>query len=129
MVGTIFAKAWRRQQFGTPARLARGAAWFILYLGTMLARERIAFGGHHGAGVRAALLVVALVPLWILWSLTPVLLVRDGGRGWRHLLLAGLAGLVIEGIVLSAVIRVGFPMILEGWAEVVIQSQTTEAPC
>ena len=116
MVAAMFARAWRRQPFGTLARLVRGAAWFTLYLGTMFAHERISFGGQHGAGVRAALLVVGLVPLWIFWSLTPVLLVRDGGREWRHVLLAGFAGVVVQGIVLSGVIRVGFPMVLEGWA-------------
>jgi hypothetical protein len=57
----------------------------------------------------------ALIPVWIFWALTPVLLVRDGGRRWRDLLIAGLAGVVIDGIVLAALIRVGFPILLEGW--------------
>jgi len=115
-VSEMFARAWRRQPFGRWERLARGAAWFILFLGTMDAHERLAFGGQHEAGVHAALLIVALVPLWIFWSLTPVLLVRDGARGWRNLLLAGSAGVLVDGIVFGAVGRLGFPMMLEGWA-------------
>ena len=114
-VATIFAQAWRRQQFGMAEKLGRGAAWFVLYLGTMTAHERIAFTGQHEAGVRAVLLVVSLVPVWIFWSLTPMLLVRDGGRGWKYHLLAGFAGVVIDGIVITAVVRVGFPILLQGW--------------
>ena len=81
----------------------------------MTAHERIGFSGQHEAGVRAALLVVSLVPVWIFWSLTPLLLVRDGGRGWKYHLLAGFAGVVIDGIVITAVVRVGFPILLLGW--------------
>jgi hypothetical protein len=114
-VATIFAQAWRRQQFGMAAKLGRGAAWFVLYLGTMVAHERIGFAGQHQAGVRAALLVVSLAPVWIFWSLTPLLLVRDGGRGWKYHLLAGFAGVVVDGIVITAVVRVGFPILLQGW--------------
>ena len=77
--------------------------------------ERIGFSGQHEAGVRAALLLVSLVPVWIFWSLTPMLLVRDGGRGAKFHLLAGFAGVVIDGIVLTAVVRVGFPILLRGW--------------
>ena len=114
-VATIFAQAWRRQQFGMAEKLARGAAWFVLYLGIMTAHERIGFRGQHEAGVRAALLVVSLVPVWIFWSLTPLLLVRDGGRGWKYHLLAGFAGVVIDGIVITVIVRVGFPILLRGW--------------
>jgi hypothetical protein len=114
-VATIFAQAWRRQQFGMAEKLGRGAAWFVLYLGIMTAHERIGFAGQHEAGVRAVLLVVSLVPVWIFWSLTPTLLVRDGGRGWKYHLLAGFAGVVIDGIVITVVVRVGFPILLQGW--------------
>jgi len=114
-VATIFAQAWRRQQFGMAEKLGRGAAWFVLYLGTMIAHQRIGFAGQHEAGVRAALLVASLVPVWIFWSLTPTLLVRDGGRGWKYHLLAGFAGVVIDGIVITTVVRVGFPILLKGW--------------
>src|SRR5215467_3763915 len=114
-VATIFGQAWRRQQFGMAEKLGRGAAWFVMYLGTMTAHERIGFTVQHEAGVRAALLVLSLVPVWIFWSLTPMLLVRDGGRGWKYHLLAGFAGVVIYGIVITAVVRLGFPILLRGW--------------
>jgi hypothetical protein len=114
-VAGLFARAWRRRRFGWIENLMRGAAWFVLYLGTMAVRERIGFGGRHGAAAHAALLVVALIPQWAFWSLTPALLVRDGGRGWRFLLYAGSAGVVIDGIVIAAGGRVVYPILLEGW--------------
>jgi len=114
-IAGIFAKAWRREQFGLGGRLLRGATWFVLYLTMIGLRERIAFGGEHTGLMRALLFVVALVPVWIFWSLTPVLLVRDGGRGWRYLVLAGLAGVVIDGTTIPLAARIVFPPLLNGW--------------
>ena len=59
--------------------------------------------------------MAALVPVWIFWSLTPVLLVRNGGRGLRYLALAGLAGVVIDGTILPVAARIFFPPLLSGW--------------
>ena len=114
-VAEMFARAWRRQQFGVVEKLLRGAAWFVLYLLTMAARERICLPADHGTAARAALVFVALVLQWVFWSLTPVLLVRDGGTGWRYLMLAGTAGVVIDGVLLDAAAPIVFPMLLDGW--------------
>jgi len=114
-IAGIFAKAWRREQFGLGGRLLRGATWFVLYLMMIGLREQIAYGGEHTGAIRALLFVAALVPVWIFWSLTPVLLVRDGGRGWRYLALAGLAGVVIDGTILPLAARILFPPLLNGW--------------
>lgn len=114
-VAGIFAKAWRREQFGLLERLLRGTAWFVLYMAMIAVRERISFGSHHTAAMRALLFVTALVLVWIFWSLTPVLLVRDGGRGLSHLALAGLAGVVIDGIAIPLAARLFFPSLLHDW--------------
>ena len=114
-VAGMFGLAWRRRPFGLTESLARGATWFFLYLVTMAAREWLDAAFHQGAAARAALLIVPLVPVWIFWSLTPMLLVRDGGRGWRDMMRAGFSGVVIDGILLATVIRVGFPILLQGW--------------
>ena len=114
-IAGIFAKAWRREQFGRGQRLLRGATWFVLYLMMIALRERIAFGAEHTGAMRALLFVVALAPVWIFWSLTPVLLVRDGGRGLRYLALAGLAGVVIDGTIIPLAARIVFPPLLSGW--------------
>jgi hypothetical protein len=114
-IAGIFAKAWRREQFGLGERLLRGATWFVLYLMMIALRERITFGGDQTGAIRALLFVAAQVPVWIFWSLTPVLLVRDGGRGRRYLALAGLAGVVIDGTILPLAARILFPQLLSGW--------------
>lgn len=116
-VARIFAKAWRREEFGLAQRIIRGAAWFALYLAMIVCRERITFGTHHSSGVRMALFALALVPVWLFWSLTPALLVRNGGRGLIHLALAGLAGVVIDGVIIPLSSRLFFPMLLDGWIE------------
>lgn len=115
MIAGIFAKAWRREQFGLGGRLWRGGLWFVLYLVMIALRERIALGGHHTGALRALLFVVALIPVWIYWSLTPALLVRDGGRGPKYLALAGLAGVVIDGTLIPLAARMIFPPMLHGW--------------
>jgi hypothetical protein len=114
-VASIFAKAWRREQFRFVQRLWRGTVWFALYLVTITIRERIAFGGHHLGEMRSLLFVASLVPVWIFWSLTPVLLVRDGGRGFSHLALAGLAGMAIDGVIIPLTSRLLFPSLLHDW--------------
>ena len=114
-IAGIFAKAWRREQFGLVERLLRGATWFVLYLMMIALRERITFGSDQPGAIRALLFVAAQVPVWIFWSLTPVLLVRDGGRGRTYLALAGLAGVVIDGTILPLAARILFPQLLSGW--------------
>ncbi|TGD87436.1 hypothetical protein BayCH28_13780 [Mycolicibacterium sp. CH28] len=114
-IAGIFAKAWRRQQFGLLARLLRGTLWFLLYLAMIAIRERISFGSHHGHAGRTLLFIVGLVPVWLFWSLTPVLLVRDGWRGMGNLALAGLAGVVIDGVAIPLGARLFFPSLLHDW--------------
>src|SRR4051812_47515683 len=107
-VSGMFAKAWRRPPFGAIERLWRGTAWFLLYLTDLIIRERISYGvSEHGAP-RIVLFVVSLVPTYLFWTVTPVLLVRDGARGWRFLAKAGVAGLVIDGVVLAVGLRLFF---------------------
>ena len=114
-IAGIFARAWRRAPLDLLPRVLRGSVWFLLYLAMMACRERIAFGADHSGLSRILFLAAALIPVWIFWSLTPVLLVRDGGRGLTYLALAGLAGVVIDGICIPLAGRIVFPSLLEGW--------------
>lgn len=116
MVAGMFAKAWRREQFGAGQRLLRGALWFALYLTMLILRERIAYGSDHGGITQLLLIGVALIPVWAFWSLTPLVLVRDGGHGPKYLALAGIAGVVIDGIVIPLIGRVIFPGVIDAWA-------------
>jgi hypothetical protein len=116
-IAGVFAKAWRRRQFGLSGKLWRGVAWFALYLTMITVRERIAFGGDHHGSIRILRFVASLAPVWIFWSITPALLVRGGGRGRIHLLFAGLAGVVIDGVILPLGARIVFPPLLSSWDE------------
>ena len=114
-VAAMFAKAWRRDQYAFGQRLLRGVVWFFFYLAMIAIRERIGFTGNHGPGLRALFFAASVVPVWVFWSLSPVLLVRDGGRGFKALMLAGLAGVVIDGITLPIASKIVFPALLKGW--------------
>jgi len=114
-IAGIFARAWRRAPLDLVPRVVRGSVWFILYLAMMACRERIAFGADHPGLSRVLFFIAALVPVFIFWSLTPILLVRDGGRGLTYLALAGLAGVMIDGLCIPLAGRIVFPSLLEGW--------------
>ncbi len=114
-VAAMYARAWRRETLSIGRALARGSIWFVIYLTMIIVRERISFAGHVHGGSRALLVVVALIPVWIFWSVSPVLLVRDGDRSRRALMIAGLAGVVIDGVVMPIAGRIALPLLLKGW--------------
>jgi uncharacterized BrkB/YihY/UPF0761 family membrane protein len=116
-VAGIFAKAWRREQFGLGSKLWRGLLWFALYLVMIAVRERIGFGGHHHHAMRTLRFVLSQFPVWAFWSVTPAILVRGGNRGAKYLALAGLAGVVIDGIIIPLGSRLFFPPLLSGLEE------------
>ena len=115
MVASLFAKAWRREQFGFGQRLSRGTLWFLLYLAMLVLRERTAYGADYTGATQLLMFVIALIPVWVFWSLTPVILVRDGGHGVKYLALAGLAGVVIDGIIVPVAGRILFPRVIDAW--------------
>ena len=115
MVASMFAKAWQREQFGTGQKLARGALWFLLYVTMLVLRERIAYGAEYTGASQLLMFVIALVPVWMFWSLTPLVLVRDGGHGVKYLALAGLAGVLIDGIAIPIAGRIIFPGVIDAW--------------
>ena len=114
-IAGIFGRAWRRAPLAMVPRVLRGAVRFLLYLAMMASRERIAFGADHPGFSRVLFSAAALVPVFIFWSLTPILLVRDGGRGLSYLALAGLAGVAIDGLCIPLTGRLVFPSLLDGW--------------
>lgn len=116
MVASIFAKAWRREQFGAGQRLLRGAVWFLLYLAMLVLRERTAYGAEYEGATQLLMLAVSLIPVFVFWSLTPLVLVRDGGHGFKYLALAGITGVVIDGIIIPIIGRIIFPGVIDAWA-------------
>jgi hypothetical protein len=114
-VASMFAKAWRREPFTLAQRLWRGVVWFVVYLATLLVRELILIAIAHQPAWHVGLYLLALVPDWLFWTLTPVILVREGSHGKRFLLEAGLAGMLIDGVIVSTATNFLFPHLLSGW--------------
>ncbi|MFT3853327.1 MAG: hypothetical protein QM733_11400 [Ilumatobacteraceae bacterium] len=113
-VAGMYARAWQRDAYPIGGRLWRGAVWFFAYLATQVARVGAVDAGHR-AGTRIMLTLAGAVVLWVFWSLTPVLLVRDGAHGLKALFVAGLAGLLIDGALLGLVGRLVLPFLLGGF--------------
>lgn len=113
-VAKTFGRAWRRDRFPFAQEVLRGSIWFFLFLTSQVAT--IAIGTVHIAGVPHVIFnVLALVPSFVLWSATPAILVRDGSNGWRHLMWCGLAGVVLDAVLIRVITRVLLPMLLGGW--------------
>jgi uncharacterized BrkB/YihY/UPF0761 family membrane protein len=113
-VAKTFARAWRRERFTFLHEVWRGLVWFFLFLGTQVAT--LAVDTIHVAGVpRVTFHVLALVPVFVLWSSTPAILVRDGANGLKHLMWCGLAGVILDALLIRLITRVLLPMLLSGW--------------
>jgi hypothetical protein len=114
-VASMYARAWQRPAFDLWGKLWRGGVWFIVYLASQSARSRVTAAGYAGP-TRALVALGAVVMLWVFWSLTPVLLVRNGARDWRSLFVAGFAGVLVDGVVLTVAARIALPILLGGWS-------------
>lgn len=119
VMARAYAKAWRRERFPMLTELWRGLVWFLSYLAVLAVSESTLVRAASRGGLEHPVLgfVLGLVPIFAFWALSPVLLVRDGGAGRRALLLSGLAGLVIEGVVLRVAAVVALPPLLSGWVD------------
>ena len=113
-VAKTFARAWRRERFGFFEEVWRGAIWFFLFLGTQIGT--VALDTISVPGVPRILFhVLGLIPAFILWSATPAILVRSGASGWKHLMWCGVAGVVLDVLLIRIITRVLLPMLLSGW--------------
>ena len=113
-VAKTFARAWRRERFAFLHEVWRGAVWFFLFLGTQVATLAMDTWRVDGIPVMVFHLL-GLLPAFVLWSATPAILVRDGANGWKHLMWCGLAGVVLDTILIRVITRVLLPMLLSGW--------------
>lgn len=113
-VAKMFARAWRRERFGFFEEVWRGAIWFVLFLTTQVATVAVStIRVDHVPGIVFNLL--GLLPSFILWFATPMILVRNGSIGWKHLAWCGLAGVVIDAMLIRLVTRILLPALLSGW--------------
>src|SRR4051812_16371062 len=78
-VASMFAVAWRREQFRLRSRLWRGGVWFVAYL-MMLALQAPVVGHHHPALGRVGVAAPDILGVLVFLTLRPAFLVRAGGR-------------------------------------------------
>jgi uncharacterized BrkB/YihY/UPF0761 family membrane protein len=112
-VAKMWARAYRRERFRFWAETWRGCVWFVLALGTYIASVAIT-NDHHGA-TKVFWVVLGALPTMLLWSLSPVLLVRNGSAGWRYLFWSGIVGLALDTFGVRLTLRFVFPALLGGW--------------
>lgn len=113
-VSRLFNLAWRREPFEIGWRILRGFGWFLFYLVTIAASLKISAYGED-AMTRSGLFIVSAAPYAVFWAVTPLILVRDGGKGWPYLWRVGLMGAVVDSIALRLTARIVFPWLLAGW--------------
>lgn len=114
LVARTFGLAWKRASFPLGQSILRGTVWFALY-GSTLALQYALRDRAHQPGHHVGAFLAGLVTLFVFWSLTPPILVRNGWYGWRSLWVSGLTGVVIIGLILQPIGRVVVPKLLEGW--------------
>ncbi len=114
VVARLFATAWQRPRFAFWSGVWRGSFWFALFLGSQVATVSINAGPVHGP-LDAIRKVLAFAPSFVFWAVTPAILVRDGGAGRRYLLWCGLAGTIIDTLLLRIATRIALPLLLGGW--------------
>ena len=113
-VAKTFARAWHRERFGFFEEAWRGGIWFIVFLTAQVATVVITTTRVDGVP-HMVNNVLGLTPSFLLWFLTPAILVRNGTYGWRHLVWCGLAGVVLDAILIRVATRVLIPALLSGW--------------
>ena len=113
-VAKTYARAFRRERWPFWTEVWRGSAWFATLLASyivtfLLQRNLGIFGGARFWNV------FAWIPSFILWSVSPFILVRNGANGWRHMAWCGLAGIALDLFGVRFTLKVVFPSLLDGW--------------
>jgi uncharacterized BrkB/YihY/UPF0761 family membrane protein len=113
-VAKTYARAYRRERWPFWTEVWRGTLWFVVFLGTQAVT--LAIARHQSMIILRILMNLALViPSFILWSLSPVILVRHGGAGRKYLAWSGLTGVVLDLLLVRITLRWVFPRLLNGW--------------
>ena len=113
-VAKTYARAFRRERWPFWTEVWRGTAWFLVLLGSSILTYVIT--RHHDRIVmRIATMLLGSIPTFVLWSVAPFILVRNGTRGWRHMAWGGLAGVILDLVGVRITLRWVFPKLLAGW--------------
>jgi len=120
-VAKTFARAFRRERYPFWGEVWRGSVWFCLFLVTQALTVKISVG-HPDRFLDVLANILGLLPAFVLWSVTPAILVRNDFRSWsrsswKFLMWCGLAGVVLDTIGIRLLIRFLIPALLSGWVD------------
>jgi uncharacterized BrkB/YihY/UPF0761 family membrane protein len=118
-VAKTFGRAFRRRRFSFWGEVWRGTVWFALFMFTQALTLKLSIG-NPATFVEVVRNIVGLVPSFLLWSVTPVILVRDefhsfNRKTWPYLMWCGLAGVALDAVGVRLLIRFLIPALLGGW--------------
>lgn len=112
-VAKVWARAFQRERFTFWTEVWRGAVWFVVLmvtqtLGLMLAREPTSVA-------RFVINLLSFVPGFVLWAVSPIILIRNARLGWRQFAWCGLVGVLLDNVFARITLRWVFPRLLDGW--------------
>ena len=110
-VAKTYARAFQRERWPFWTEVWRGAAWFAV----LLLSQILTVVATRGLNWRGPTNVLAWIPSFVLWSVSPLILVRNGKNGWKHMAWCGLAGLALDLFGVRITLRWVFPQLLAGW--------------
>lgn len=110
-VAKTYARAFQRERWPFWTEVGRGSIWFAVLLVTQILTVVVT----RGLDWRGPTNVLAWIPPFVLWCVSPLILVRNGTNGWRHMAWCGLAGLVLDVLGVRITLRWVFPQLLAGW--------------
>ncbi len=113
-VAKTFARAFRRERWSFATEVWRGSLWFVVLLVTQILTVA-ATTGHAHSFTTIFWNLVGVIPSFILWSVSPLILVRNGTNGWKHMVWCGVVGVVLDVVGVRITLRWVFPQLLRGW--------------
>lgn len=113
-VGRIFAKAYDSRRFPYIIEIVRGTLWFIAFLTATTVGQVTSRHYLSASGLGSYSLYIAI--LFVLWTLTPAILVRDGTAGIKYLMVVGAFGAFVQSVILPIVFAIIIPLFLKSWS-------------
>jgi len=112
-VAKVWARAFQRERFAFWSEVWRGAAWFVV----LMVSQSIGLGFVREPTSVVGFLVnlLSFVPGFLLWAISPTILIRNGRLGWRQFAWCGLVGVVLDNLFARITLRWVFPQLLKGW--------------
>jgi hypothetical protein len=112
-VAKTWARAFRRERFPFWTEVGRGAVWFVVLMVTQAIG--LALARRPDSVIDFLVNLAGFVPGFVLWAVSPAILIRNGRLGWRQFVWCGLVGVILDNVFARFTLRWIFPQLLDGW--------------